>query len=133
MLRYFIVTLFALQLVACVSTSAPIRLPTLAPAPTLAYLRIVFDIVDESTGQPVTAEITIRRERVSDGSQVEAEKFFTGQHLEIETPIDPDVRLFVLVEAQGYADWEVGIRTNKGGTLTAPIRLKPIATPRPQG
>lgn len=76
--------------------------------------------------------VAIDSERIADGSQVEAEKFFTGQHLEIETPIDPSVRLYVLVEATGYHDWEVGMKISKGGTLTAPIRLKPIATPRPQ-
>ncbi len=132
-MRKLTICLLALLLISCVPTPTPIRLPTLAPAPMPASLRIVFDVIDDVTGQPVNAEITIRRERVSDGSQVEAEKFFTGQHLEIETPTDPDVRLFVLVEASGYLDWEVGMRINKGGTLTAPIRLKPIATPRPQG
>lgn len=120
----------ACLLASCIS--APL-LPTPTPAPpTPAYLRVVFDVVDDVTGQPVNADITIRRERL-DGSQVEGEKFFTGQHLEIDIPVNPDERIFVLVEAQGYADWEVGMRAKMAGTLNAPIRLKPIATPGPQG
>jgi len=130
---HIVIWLSVLFLTSCAPTPTPIKLPTLAPAPTPATLLLVFDIVDEVTGQPVNAEITIRRERVSDGSQLEAERFYTGQHLEIDSPVDPDVRLFVLVEAKGYNDWEVGFRMNRGGRLTAPIRLKPIATPRPQG
>jgi hypothetical protein len=122
--------MLAMLLVSCVATPIPIILPTIQPTPTPRYLKIVFDVIDEVTGQPITAGLTIRRERL-DGSQIEGERFYTGQHLEIEAPIDPNERLFILAEADGYQDWEVGMRINKGGTLKAPIRLKRIATPTP--
>ncbi len=100
---------------------------------TAAYGKLRVDIVDNETGQPVTADITIRRER-RDGSLVEDMQFFTGQKIEIEALVDPDALLYILVEAKGYHDWEISMRIKKASTLSAPIRLKPIApgaTPTP--
>lgn len=60
--KHIILSLLALLLISCSATPTPLRLPTLTPASTPANLRIVFDVVDEVTGQPVNGEITIRRE-----------------------------------------------------------------------
>ncbi len=127
----------ACLLVACTPTATAIFLPTLSPAPTAVLATLRFDIVDEQTGQPVTADITIRRER-SDGSLVEDAQFFTGQQIEIEAPVDADTLLYILVEAEGYHDWEIAMRIKRASTLSGPIRLQPIVpdaapTPDQQG
>ncbi len=132
-MRPLILLSLACLLLACTPTATAIFLPTLSPAPTAAYVTLRFDIVDELTGQPVTADITIRRER-SDGSLVEDAQFFTGQQIEIEAPVDPDTLLYILVEAKGYHDWEIAMRIKQASTLSGPIRLQPIApgtTPTP--
>ena len=52
------------MLLACCLTACQTATLTVAPTPTLTlqpgYDRLVFDMVDETTGQPVTANITIR-------------------------------------------------------------------------
>ena len=126
----------ACLLAACESSSTAIP-PAAPPSPTAAYATLRFDIVDEQTGQPVTADITIRRER-NDGSPVEDAQFFTGQQIEIEAPVDADPLLYILVEAEGYHDWGIAMRIKQASTLSGPIRLKPIApdaapTPDQQG
>lgn len=126
----------ACLLAGCGSSSAVI-VPPVQPPPTAAFATLRFDIVDEQTGQSVTADITIRGER-SDGSLVENAQFFTGQRIEIEAPVDSGVLLFILVEARGFSDWELAMRIKKASTLSGPIRLKPVApgatsTPGQQG
>ncbi len=126
-MRPVILLSLACVLVACRPTATAVVLPTLSPAPTAAYGKLRFDIVDDETGQPVTADITIRRER-RDGSLVEDTQFFTGQKIEIEALV------YILVEAKGYHDWEISLRIKKASTLSSRIRLKPIApgaTPTP--
>ncbi len=136
-MRFAILLSLACLLIACTPTATAVVLPTFSPAPTAALATLRFDIVDEQTGQPVTADITVRRER-RDGSLIEDAQFFTGQEIEIEALVDPDVLLYILVEAKGYHDWEISLRIKKASTLSGPIRLKPIApgatpTPGPQG
>ncbi len=69
--RYFKAAIISwFHLVACLLfacgpvtlTPSPI-LATLA-APTPAHARLRFDIVDDATGQPITAQISIRREKL---------------------------------------------------------------------
>jgi hypothetical protein len=119
-------------LLACCLTACQTATLTVAPTPTLTlqpgYARLVFDVVDETTGQPVTAHITIRRER-PDGTLIDESETYTGTHVEIETPVDPTAYVWVLVEAEGFQDWEMRLRVSKPGTAGGPIRLRPQATP----
>ncbi len=125
--------LFAAYLFAACGSSSGVIPPPAQPSPTAAYATLRFDIVSGQTGQPVTADITIRRER-RDGSLVEDTQFFTGQKIEIEVLVDPDALLYILVEAKGYHSWEIAMRIKQASTLSGPIRLQPIApdtTPTP--
>ena len=56
--------------------------------------------------QPVTA--TIQRETLT-GKVIGTEdgETYSDQQVNVETPIDLDTRIFILVEAPGYRDWEL--------------------------
>ena len=119
-------------LLACCLTACQTATPTVALTPPLTlqpgYARLVFDVVDETTGQPVTANITIRRER-TDGTPIDESETYSGAHVEIEAAVDPGIYVWVLVEASGYQDWEIRLKVSKPGAASGPIRLKRSPTP----
>ena len=91
--------------------------------PTTATLSL--SIVDDVTGQPVTATVTLRRETMA-GEAVGTEdgETYVGQQLDIFAPVDPNVILSVLVEAPGYQDWELQFQIKQPGTVSGPVRLQ---------
>ncbi len=58
------------------------------------YARADLVIVDAVTGRPLEADVTIRRER-DDGTLIEPEMFYNGQHIVLEVPAD-DHRTWLL-------------------------------------
>ena len=93
------------------------------PASNPPYAHFDFQIIDSANGNPVEAEITIRRTTV-DGSLIEPEAFYSGLHFSLDAPVDAYFT-WILVEAEGYQDWELRLRPKKPGSLTGPIRLVP--------
>lgn len=97
------------------------------PAPIVPGAKLELTIWDAETSHPVTATITFRRETPTgepipplDGDTYEA------QHIFVDVPVDGNV-LWLLVEAEGYHDWELALQMKKPGQVVqAPIRLKPL-------
>ena len=119
-----IALLFTWLLAAC-ATATPLPTPTSTPAVALAKVR--FEIIDEGTGAPVTAVITVRRE-LTDGS-MEDPRTFNGQRFEMDVPVD--AMLDVQGRAEGYHNWGVKMKIKKAATLSGPIRLKRLAQSTP--
>ena len=118
----------ALLLAWCLAACATATPSSPTPVPTAALAKVRFEIVDEDTGTPMAATITVRRE-LTDGSL--ETRTFKGQRFEMDVPVD--ALLDVQVQAEGYHDWNVKMKIKKTATLSGPIRLKRLAQPSPQG
>ncbi len=84
------------------------------------------------TGQPIEADITLRRFRRpparTDGTLVEPEIFLYGHQITLEVPAD-DYRTWLLVEKPGYDDWERELGPGTFSRLSGSIRLEPLNKP----
>lgn len=99
-----------------------------APAPLSRtppkYVHLIIAIVDARTGQPIEADITLRRER-ADGTLAEPEIFDHGHQITLEVPVD-EYRTWLLVEKPGYDDWERELGPGTFTRLSGSIRLVPL-------
>jgi len=97
--------------------------PSTAPP----YARLEFTIMDAVSQTPIEADITIRREN-ENGELTEPERFFTGGRITLELPVD-GTSISILVEEEGYRDWELRVRPTTPKSLNDLIKLAPIGTP----
>jgi len=116
---------FALFVAACATPTPPTTV-----APIVQYATFSYDVIDAVTSHPVEAQVTIRRERL-DGSLIDELPTYTGQHIEMDVPVDSSAKIFILVEAEGYEDWERAIVVEKPSKVSGPIRLSPLPTITP--
>lgn len=70
--------------------------------------------------RPVTGADQLQGEPI-DGEDSET---YGGQRIVLETPVDANAVLSVLVETPGSYDWELQFRIKQPGTATGPVHLK---------
>lgn len=85
---------------------------------------VFLQVIDARSGAPILADVTVRTEpegddRSGDGMQ----QFWQVDHLVFDAPVGASAT-WVLVEAIGFQDWEIGLRgLEPGQRVGGPVRL----------
>ena len=121
-----ITQLFFYLLIVCLLTVFLVGCSAKAPTEVIQATINITKIVDQNTQKPIMSNIVTLSWETPEGKVIKTETYRNRSLLSTMMPADGSVRLFVIVEALGYENWENAIRMkfNAAKPVSFPVEME---------